>query len=97
MLGDGAARSERFAGVDGQRELPGHELITPSALDLGAIGESELFSQQLQALPEREGLLGRPVRRGHERGGRSRRACWTSPDYEPVAGTENIFWKFGRH
>lgn len=72
LLVDGAGRSERFSGIDRQRELPGRALIAPSALDLGAVGDPELLAQKFQALPQREGLFGRPGRRRRERGSRSR-------------------------
>ena len=58
-----AAPSERFVGVELRRPAVGHELIAPGLLDLRAVDRPQRLAQGLQALEDRQRLLGRPVQR----------------------------------
>jgi hypothetical protein len=55
--------SERFVGIELGRLFIRHELLAPSLLHLRTIRVPQRLTQQLQALEDCQGLLGRPVPR----------------------------------
>jgi len=55
--------SERLVGIELRRLTVRHELLAPGLLHLRAVGVPQSVTQRLQALEDRQGLLGRPVKR----------------------------------
>ena len=63
----GGGCSERRVGIELGRRPVGNELFTPGLLDLWTVDTPQSLAQQLQALEDRQRLLGRPVRRQRRR------------------------------
>ena len=55
--------SERLVGIELWRLTVRHELLAPGLLYLWSVGGPQRLTQRLQALEDRQGLLGRPVPR----------------------------------